>query len=978
MNRFISIVIVCLLLHTISLAQIPGLTQFTTSNGLTSNTIYDTVQDEDGFIWFATDYGISKFDGLTFKNFTTIDGLPGNEILSFYKDSQNRIWMVAFNGNVGFIKNGKLYNKNNSPYLEKLKSTTFISYIFEDSKGQIWFYQNLKNIKVLQTDLKVKYYTINDEAHLKFSSIIVEDNYKQTHLLTYINKNNKVIIITKPISENSNSTEWKKFNPMKFPNSIKEIINKNLGLSMREENNIIKNIYSYLANENNIFLSKVYLIGEDYWVTNINEGVLIFNKSNNYSIPQIILKNIQTTRSYVDNENNIWIGSQSNGVFLFPNLHIQGIQFDKSKKNDLHTLSFFQDKIIVGNEQSEFILLNTKTLKTIATYKVDENLKRIRQLNVKDNSLYILSDYNIHKLDSNLNIERIINMHDTNFTKGGLKNFKDICIENDYIFTANAGGVGKIGKSSKSVKKIWNKRSTAISFDKSGNLWIGTTSGLYNYNSNNSTTEKYDLGEQFNNSIIYALEDSSKGLLIGSNSYGFGILKNNVFKTFSTKDGLLSNYIKSIFVDTKNNIWLSTNFGLNCLALNDANELISIKSYTTSDGLYSNDVRASYVLENKVYVATSKGLNIIDLSKELSSISTPSVYINEILLNNNYIEKSNEQVFNNLLNNVQFNFSGISFKSLGNITFKYRLKGLEPEWITTKINTIRYSSLPPNNYTFELKAISKNKLESTPILFSFIINPPYYKTWWFIGVFTFIIIAILTFILYDRNLKLKRKQKTKEQISNLRYQALNAQMNPHFINNLLVKINSLVRKGQLDDVKNSLDKFAELVNIVLNSTKSNLINLNDEIKMAELYLELQKLRFNKNNSYSINIGDISTDDLDAILVPPMILQPIIENSFKHGFKNETKLSTISINFKIKNDDYLICEISDNGVGIQKLHKDIPKSKSSGISFNNINERLRLINESKNDEKLIFISNITDEFNTLVGLKVTLKIPLISF
>ena len=101
-------------------AQIPGLTQFTTNNGLPSNTIYDMVEDEKGFLWFATDYGVSKFDGVNFKNYSVKDGLGGNEILYFLKDSKNRIWMAAFNGSVSFIKNGEIFNKENTPFLKHL------------------------------------------------------------------------------------------------------------------------------------------------------------------------------------------------------------------------------------------------------------------------------------------------------------------------------------------------------------------------------------------------------------------------------------------------------------------------------------------------------------------------------------------------------------------------------------------------------------------------------------------------------------------------------------------------------------------------------------------------------------------------------------------------------------------------------------------------------------------------------------------
>ena len=965
-----------LLFQSTLCAQIPGLTQFTTNNGLPSNTIYDIVQDEYGFIWFATDYGISKFDGLTFKNFTVTDGLPGNEILAFYKDSKNRIWMTAFNGNIGFIQNNHFYNKDNLPFLDKLQFPKFIEDIFEDSKGEIWFCQNSNTVKVLNSDLSIENYTTTNDPKSTFNSLIIEDKNKNLHLLTYASKDKKINIISKPLSGNFESEKWTEFNFNDFTKTSIEKINNNLGILLRYEDSIIKNISNYLIKEKNNFLARTYKIGKDYWITNLNKGVYIFNEKDNYLNPTIILKDIKSTRAFIDLENNIWVGTQSNGIFLFPNLKVEGVQFEDLKSNDLHSISLFQNKLILGNEQSEIIILNKETLQTNKTLKLDENPRRIRQLKSHKNLLYILGDNSIHQLNTTFKIEYIKNMFDADFLKTDLKNFKYFSIENDEIYTANSNGVGKINNSSQLTKKLWNQRSTSIYYAGNDSLWIGTTKGLYL--KNRGVIKKYDLGNLFNANTIYALENSSIGLLIGSNAHGLGILKNGKFKSISSVNGLLSNYINSIFVDKKNNIWLSTNLGLNRLTLNAENNLVDLKTYTISDGLYSNDVRACYVDKEKVYVATSNGLNIIDLSGKENSISAPRIHMNEVLLNNKIIEKTNNQTFDFKSNNIQFNFSGISFKSLGNITFKYRLLGLEPDWVETTNNTVRYSALPPNNYTFEVKAISKNSLESiAPSLFSFKIKPPIYKTWWFITLSILVFLLFITYLFYRRNQKIKQQEKIKENISNLRYKALNAQMNPHFINNLLVNIEDLANKGDIEEVKNCLGKFSELVNLILQATKSNLINLTDEIEMAKLYLNLQKLRFNKNTSYTINTEAIPQEELENILVPPMILQPIFENAFKHGFKNGNNTNHIAMNFNIENEEFLICEIIDNGVGIQKKDNTLTP-KSSGISFTNINERLQLINDAKSEENLVLISNVTNEFNTLVGLKVTLKIPLISF
>ncbi|MGV6845187.1 MAG: two-component regulator propeller domain-containing protein [Lutibacter sp.] len=129
--------------------QTPSLTNFTTKNGLPSNTIYDVTTDNYGFLWIATDYGVSKFDGKTFTNYTIKDGLPGNEILFFFKDSQNRIWLSSFNGKIGFIKNEIFHNSKTDSFLKKLKFNRFVKDIFEDSSGTIYFTQNYKILKSL-------------------------------------------------------------------------------------------------------------------------------------------------------------------------------------------------------------------------------------------------------------------------------------------------------------------------------------------------------------------------------------------------------------------------------------------------------------------------------------------------------------------------------------------------------------------------------------------------------------------------------------------------------------------------------------------------------------------------------------------------------------------------------------------------------------------------------------------------------------
>ncbi len=249
------------------------------------------------------------------------------------------------------------------------------------------------------------------------------------------------------------------------------------------------------------------------------------------------------------------------------------------------------------------------------------------------------------------------------------------------------------------------------------------------------------------------------------------------------------------------------------------------------------------------------------------------------------------------------------------------------------------------------------------------------KTQFYFLVFAFVtlVVGILAYIVYRR---LQNKQrKTERKIASLKYKALNAQMSPHFINNLLVCIHDLIDTEEKEVAIKHLDKFNKLTNLVLRSTKSNLIAVSKEIEMLELYMDLQLLRFNNEFEYIINTNKIVKKDLNSIKIPPLILQPLVENSIVHGFRSMQTKGKLLIEFYIKDEDYIICSITDNG-------KETPESlrpemyTENGISLKNINERLQLIAQEKVDKELVIFTQVKDKLNKVIGFKTILNIPLI--
>ncbi|AXG69881.1 sensor histidine kinase YpdA [Kordia sp. SMS9] len=209
----------------------------------------------------------------------------------------------------------------------------------------------------------------------------------------------------------------------------------------------------------------------------------------------------------------------------------------------------------------------------------------------------------------------------------------------------------------------------------------------------------------------------------------------------------------------------------------------------------------------------------------------------------------------------------------------------------------------------------------------------------------------------------------------LRYDLLNSQMNPHFINNAIQSICNAMTKGNVNQSINWLNRLSHLYRLVQKSTKSKLIDLQDEIKISTLYIELQRDLFEKGFVYTIVIDEALKADLEFTKVPPLILQPLIENAIVHGLKGmkRTGKGELKISIKLEEEQLYVC-ITDNGDGITKTAEEL--NEGSGISLENINERLKIINGSESKKKLLDVRTLRNTTGTVAGTQSCLRIPLI--
>ena len=292
-----------------------------------------------------------------------------------------------------------------------------------------------------------------------------------------------------------------------------------------------------------------------------------------------------------------------------------------------------------------------------------------------------------------------------------------------------------------------------------------------------------------------------------------------------------------------------------------------------------------------------------------------------------------------------------------------------------------YTRVPPGTYVFRLKASNSDGVwNEKGISFAIIINPPWWSTWWFrLGSILLIsLIAWYIIFLRLRNIHIrhedeKRILEIEKQMFSLEQTALRLQMNPHFIFNSLNSIQSVVIANDTDKAINYLAKFANLMRFILSHSQKPFVNLSDELKATEIYLDVERLRFDNKFNYAIEIDPVI--DEEFLEIPPMILQPYIENAILHGLLNKEGVGKLNIQLMMMDKEYLKCVIEDNGIGREKAAEIRQRTglhhKSKGMMITQ--KRLEILNKTNKDQVNVKIVDLKDENNQACGTRVELII-----
>jgi ligand-binding sensor domain-containing protein len=981
-----------------SISQQYSFVPFSVKDGLAQTQVYSICSDADGFLWFGTAGGASKFDGFSFTNYSTSNGLTSNVVLSII-EFERYLWVFTKNG-VTRIK-GKEAKKYD--FTEILKGESINIAFYNNLTKSIWL--SIKNIGIVDIPLNKE-----KEPELKLIKDVElpNENAINPRCITF-DGNSKIYLGSNGYLGYYENEKW---TTIEIPNSEYNISD----LKVTKKNELIISVYDegvYLSKGNyfrhlttsdglasmlirNIFIdtkNRIWLSSKN-GITLINQDeISIFRESN--GLPN---ENIEVI--YEDFEGNIWFGTDGSGTFRYTSDEFVTYNTSTGLSSN-YIMSVLQDstnKFWFSTYGNGINILNGKEISVINA----ENNKLINNIvwtSIKDskNNLWFGTSQGLVKIENN---KTITYSEDWWLSSKKITSlFQD---KNNYLYVGTSKGL--------SVRKsgVWKKYDDSLGLNLKniraiekgvGNkIWLGTSNGIYVFD--DTYCEPWINNDLLEDKVVYCIKNYKDSLWFIGTANGLYVSNGKNCEKIVLHSSFSANFINFIGIENNSYLWVGTNYGIFEIDIEKYfihKKYQSIKQHTENSGITSVETNLNSFFEDQekhIWMGTGNGLIRFDRSKRKDSIDIviPKTYIHDIQLflkpTNwlSYTEKVNpyNELPENLIlksrsNYLTFYFSSICFSNPKEVKYKLKLEGLDDNWTPViDQHSFTYPNLSYGLYTFKVISSIDGINWSEPAIFKFEILKPYYLTWWFITLNILLLASIVTIIVKWRQNVIKRQRLTeklmyKSRLLSLEQQTLNASMNRHFIFNALNSIQYYINTQDRLSANKYLTSFAKLIRKNLDSSIANngMVTLKDEIERLELYISLEMMRFQEKFQYELTISpDINAEE---IMIPSMILQPFVENSIWHGIL--PKGSEGKIKLTIYSDSgFTVFEIEDNGIGIDfsLKNKTANDHQSQGMLITSGRiDILKKVNEQKMSIEGPF--QINDSLGNSLGTKVIIKL-----
>ena len=917
-------------------------------------------QSENSYMWIGTGKGLYQFDGNEFVYFHGNERKKPLQVSALFMTPDQVLWIGTRTGEIYQLNGDSLQLFNPEEGNPKVAITGFVN----DKSGNLWFSTYGEGV-YYYTGTHI--YNINSDDGLT-------DNYCYT---VSADKQGKIWVATDG------------------------------GISVCSIESGKKDIQKITTNEglpDNIVLS-LKISDSEVWVGMQDAGICSVNQITfKISVPPASGKwQYGPVTDIVSGKGWFWVSSERNGIICIESVsgNINGIYTNSDNLNISRISHLYADnqgnKWIVSGSQlllslghdliqyTEFGLTTGKNIHSLLINKPgniwfsnDEGLFVTDKLNKQTNEI---------KLPLNKQTQ-IISLYED---------------DHGYIWAGTFGsGLFCIDPKSERIKLFGESEGLSngniLSLTGKGNqMWLATLGGAYYCNvtgdpfASGSKITFVNYGDQHfsgNNYIYSVFIDSRNRIWFGTDGKGISVLENGRFTNFDKEQGLKSNIVYSITEDSDGQIWFSTaNAGVYVMTGK------SLKNYSIEDGL--SDIHITGLLADKnhhllivhnngvdildthsnVFLYFSKGVGLSEINPDLNVCTLegsdvawlgtqnglirlqipedilkrqPSLKLNKVSV---FLGKENymgTHLFSYNQNHISFHFNSFWFIEPEIVRYQIRLKGYDLGWIDTRNNLATYSNLPPGNYTFEVRASIKGNFAINDIKsYAFIIRKPFWQSIWFILVCIIGIILIVYLIILMREKRLILRDAQEREKIMFQFQTLRSQVNPHFLFNSFSTLISVIDENK-EVAIDYVEKLSLFFRNILEYREKDLIPLDEELKLIDTYYYLQKQRYRENLQLEIVVNQKTLNSL----IPPMVLQMLVENAIKHNMISAEMPLSVNI---FTGEEHITVR--------NNIQRKKDKEPSTGIGITNIRKRYALLGFGD-----ILITAENDQF--------TVQLPLI--
>lgn len=771
---FVLLACACLYALAVAATSAPAQYRFvswTTETGLPQNTVYDIQQTRDGYLWLTTFDGLVRFDGVRFTVFDkgTTPGISSNRFLRMFEDRQGDLWAGTEEGGLVRYHQGRFssYGKD-----EGLKSLSVV-YLTEDEQHSVVAY--FAGVGVMRfADEKLQLINPLNKSQENASTPGVARRVPCPHTgdrLSCLGYGSWGLAdglpsldrISPDAVDDGHGALWLATND---PALIK-IEHGKITRVYRERDGLPGRPIIFITGAGCRLLS-VDQRGQA-WLTDVSN-------LQSWSIGNNLPPEIATGGANVgieDREGNLWFGTVRNGLFRARKQFITTLsKAEGLTQNNIYPV--YQDHngvVWLGTPSGLFRYQNNKFEVADPKFKP----ANINALAEDAQGRIMAGGYGLVWIQERDGFKPIAGVNDNIWAifaapdgaiwfggEHGLQRLKDGSI---MVFRMEDGLAANVVR--------------AIIDDGAGGLWIACFGGLTHYANGKFTswTEREGLPSL----NLRALRRDSDGTLwIGTYDGGMARFKNGKFTSYTMRDGLFNNGVFQILEDTRGNFWISSNHGIYRVRRQELEDFAdgrrrSINSigYGKADGLLNIECNGGRwpagirARDGKLWFPTQDGVAVIEPDAVPVNEQPPPVFIESLLLDNLPVALGTEVQIRPEQENFEINYTALSYINSENIHFKYKLDGLDRDWVDAGTRrTAHYSHVPPGHYTFRVIAANSDGIwNTTGAGISFNVRPRFYQTWWFQAL-AILGIAGLVFGVYRRRAdRLEQARQAQEEFS---------------------------------------------------------------------------------------------------------------------------------------------------------------------------------------------------------------------